>query len=190
MSGIRDGGRPAAEGFDYPGALRRCASGDRTALRAIYERDAGIMLAIARRILRRRDLAEEAVHDAFVQIWRNAARFDAARGAGRAWIITIVRNRALTILRDGRREDLSRDPQSPDLADGAPDPEAIVERLSESGRLRRCLETLEPQRRTGILLAYAHGLTHGEIAARLEVPLGTAKSWIRRALLSLKECMQ
>lgn len=179
-----------AGAFDYGLTLRRCAGGDSGALRAIYERDAGIMLGIARRILRRRDLAEEAVQDAFVQIWRKAGSFDAARGAGRAWIFAIVRNRALSILRDGGREELSRDPHPPEVADDAPDPETIVGRLSEAGRLRRCLETLEPRRRAGIVLAYTHGLSHGEIAARLQVPLGTAKSWIRRALHSLKECMQ
>lgn len=170
-------------------ALRACAGGDRAALRALYDREASRMLGIALRILRRRDLAEEAVQDAFVQIWRKAESFDIARGDGRAWMFAIVRNRALNILRDGRREDLLPDPMGGEIADDAPDPEAIVSRLSDTSRLRRCLEGLEPRRRAGLVLAYTHGLSHGEIAAKLAVPLGTAKSWIRRAFLSLRECM-
>jgi RNA polymerase sigma factor (sigma-70 family) len=174
--------------FDYCGAIRGCAEGDRTALRAIYDRDAGLMLGIANRILRRRELAEEAVQDAFVQIWTKASSFDPGRGAPRAWLFAIVRNRALNILRDGAREELTD--AVPEAADDAPGPEAIVSSLSDAGRLRRCLETIEAKRRDCLLLSYAHGLSHGEVAGRLGLPLGTVKAWIRRSLLSLRECMQ
>lgn len=69
------------------------------------------------------------------------------------------------------------------------DPETLVSKLSEAGALRRCLEGLEADRRQAIVLAYVHGLTHGELAGRMGVPLGTAKSWIRRSLGSLRECL-
>ncbi len=98
------------------------------------------MLGIAMRILRRRELAEEAVQDAFVQVWRRAATFDATKGSPRGWLSAVVRNRALNILRDGRREELAEDPSTLDRADDAPDPEAIVEGMSEASRLRQCLE--------------------------------------------------
>ncbi|ODN71782.1 ECF RNA polymerase sigma factor SigK [Methylobrevis pamukkalensis] len=97
-------------------AIRACAAGDRAALRRLYEHEASRMLGIAIRILRRRDLAEEAVQDAFLQVWRKADGFDAARGNGRAWLYAIVRNRALNILRDGRREDLLPDPVGGEIA--------------------------------------------------------------------------
>lgn len=184
---VTDG--PAAA-FDYATAIGRCAAGDRDSLRAIYDRDAAAMIGVARRILRRRDLAEEAVHDAFVQLWHRAETFDRHRGSGRSWLYAIVRNRALTILRDGAREDLTDRPTLEEEPDLEPDPEAIVVGLSDASRLRRCLEALEPSRRAGLVLAYTHGLSHGEIAARLAVPLGTAKSWIRRAFASLRACMQ
>jgi len=174
---------------DLDGALRRCASGDRAALRAIYDAEAPRMLGVALRLLRRCSLAEEAVHDAFVQIWQRAASFDPARGAARAWIYAVLRHRALNILRGETRTDLVEDFEPFALTSEDESPEAIVSRLSDAGALRRCLERLEPPRRQAILLAYVQGLSHGELAGRLGVPLGTMKSWIRRSLLTLRECM-
>jgi RNA polymerase sigma-70 factor (ECF subfamily) len=174
---------------DLDGALRRCASGDRAALRAIYDAEAPRMIGVALRILRRQALAEEAVHDAFVQIWQRAASFDPARGSARTWLYAVVRNRALNILRGEARTDLVEDFEPLGLASEEDDPESIVARLSEAGALRRCLERLDPTRRNAIVLAFVHGLSHGELAGKLGVPLGTLKSWIRRSLLSLRDCM-
>lgn len=166
----------------------RCAGGDRAALRGLYETEAARMLGVAQRILRRRELAEEAVHDAFVQVWRRAETFRPERGPGRAWLYAVLRNRALALLRDDGRDDAGGG-ELPETADDAPDPEAIVVGLSERSALRRCLEGLESRRRQAIVLAYAQGLTHGEVAGRMGVPLGTAKAWIRRSLAALRDCM-
>lgn len=182
--------RDRASAFDHADAIRRCARGDKGALRQLYEQEAGTMLGVALRILRRRELAEEAVQDCFVQVWRRAASFDATRGAGRAWLFTILRNRALNILRDGSREEATGADLLADEPDDRPSPESIVVLLDETSRLRRCLEQLEPLRRNGLVLAYTRGLSHGEVASELKVPLGTAKSWIRRAFLQVRECMQ
>lgn len=147
------------------------------------------MLGVAMRLLKRQSLAEDAVHDAFANIWNKAATFDPAAGSARGWIYTILRNRALNMLRTEGRLDHQ------DAFDGLlgasteDDPETVVSSLSEASALRRCLEGLAPHKRSVLVLAYVHGLTHGEIAGRLGVPLGTMKSWVRRSLLSLKECM-
>lgn len=178
-----------APALDLDQALIRCAAGDEAALRTVYEAEAGRMLGVALRLLRRRALAEEAVHDAFVQIWRGAGSFDPKRGAGRAWVYAILRHRALNILRDEARTDFVEDPLDGAEPDAIEDPEAIIARLSETRALRRCLERLDARRRASIVLAYAHGLTHGELAGRLGVPLGTVKSWLRRSLLTLRECL-
>ena len=180
----------AQAGFDHAAAIRRCAGGDQDALRQIYDRDASAMLGVAMRILRRRELAEEAVQDAFVVVWRRASTFDAAQGSGRAWLFAILRYRALNILRDGSREELTDADLLGEEADDRPDPEAVVVLMDETSRLRRCLEAVEPRRREGLVLAYTFGLSHGEVAARMDVPLGTAKSWIRRAFLQVQECMK
>jgi RNA polymerase sigma-70 factor (ECF subfamily) len=177
------------DAFDARAALRACADGDQTALRALYDREAGRMIAVALRILRRRDLAEDVVQDAFVRIWRQAGLYNAALGSPRAWIYTIVRNLSLNHLRDGAREDLVDDQRLTELSDAQLTGDDPLARLADGSALRRCLEGLEPQRRLSLVLAYTEGLTHGEIAGRLGLPLGTVKAWIRRSLLALRECM-
>lgn len=169
--------------------LRRCAAGDRSALRALYDLESARMLGVALRILRRRPLAEEAVHDAFVQVWQRAGSFDPSRGDARTWLYAVLRNRALNILRGESRTDLTADFEPMGLESEEDSPETVALRLSDAGALKRCLDRLEPQRRQAILLAYVQGLSHGELAGRLGVPLGTMKSWIRRSLLVLRECM-
>ena len=175
--------------FDLNHALRRCARGDRLALRAIYDSEAPRMIGVAMRLLRRRALAEEAVHDTFLQVWRKAESFDPARGNGQSWLYAILRNRALNILRGEVRTDLVDDFEPMGLVSDEENAETVMMRLSDTGSLKRCLERLEPARRQAITLAYIHGLSHGELAGRLGVPLGTVKSWIRRSLTSLRECM-
>ena len=177
------------DGFDYADAIRRCASGERAALEDLFALEAGRLLAVAKRFLHRRDLAEEAVQDAFIQIWRRANTFDPALGSGRGWIYTIVRNRAINMLRDASREDLIGDDHLGAWRDGQATTQDAFERLPMESRLRRCLEGLEPEKRSSILMSYVVGYSHGEIAGRLAVPLGTAKAWVRRGLASLRECM-
>ncbi len=172
---------------DHSAAIRACAAGDEVSLRALYEAEAATMLGVALRIVRRRDLAEEAVHDAFLQIWRKAHQFDAKLGSGRTWMFAIVRNRALNIVRDRSREDLVDDETFEAVAGGEHDD--MLLRMPERDALRLCLERLEKPRRTSLILAYVEGFSHGEIAGRLGVPLGTVKAWIRRSLIALKECM-
>lgn len=164
-------------------ALVRCAAGDRAALKMIYASEAAKMIGVARRILFRQDLAEEAVHDAFVRIWRSAASFDPHRGSARGWLYAVVRNRALSIHRNEHRYDTSDD-SALEI-----DCEATMTQMPETSALRKCLERIDRPRRDVVVLAYVHGMSHGELAGKLKVPLGTVKSWIRRSLFSLQECM-
>lgn len=174
---------------DIEDALRACASGDKLALKRIYDAESARMLGVAQRLLKRRALAEEAVQDAFILIWRHAARFDPERGAGLTWIYAILRNRSLSILRDEKRMETSDTPVAEETASEEDDPETVMSKLSDAKALHACLETLPPQRRGIVLLAFVQGLTHGEIAGRLHIPIGTVKSWIRRSLIALKECL-
>lgn len=175
---------------DHAALLRACASGEQSALRALFESESARMIGVAARILRRRDLAEEAVQDTFVQIWRKAAQYDTSRGSALGWIYAILRNRALTILRDGAREDLTPESDLDILREAADDTGTeAFELLHESNKLRECLERLDPSRRQSVLMSYVSGYSHGEIAGRLKVPLGTAKAWVRRGLAQLRECM-
>lgn len=168
--------------------LQLCAAGDRDAFRRLYERCSPRLYGIALRVAREPSLAADAVHDAFVQVWRQAGRFDPARGAADAWLATLVRYRALDIARRRRRDVLGYEPV--DAPDEAP---SVLDRLvgsADADLLRRCLEVLDEEKRRLIVLAFTDGLSHGELAARVGAPLGTVKSWIRRSLSTLRACLQ
>jgi RNA polymerase sigma-70 factor (ECF subfamily) len=143
---------------------------------------------VALRITRRRELAEEVLHDAFVQIWRRAATFDAALGSARGWIYTVVRHRALNAVRSSARIVAADEGALVALADAQAGWRA-GEREIDAGALAECLGRLDDQKRTCVMLAFVDGYTHEELAQHLDAPLGTVKSWIRRALLALRECL-
>ncbi len=170
--------------------LAATADGDRTAFATLYRRVSPQLFALALRILRRREVAEETLQEAFISIWRHADDFRPELGSAMAWMATIVRNRALDGRRRARSEiALDEDASASDWADPAPDPLAQALMSNEARRLGRCLDELEEAPRRAILLAYYDGYTHEELVARLAAPLGTIKSWIRRGLLRLKGCL-
>lgn len=177
------------ETFDHATALAACARRDAAALRRLYDREAGFLLAVAIRIVRRREVAADVLHDAFLDIWQRAGTFDPARGDGRAWITSVVRHRALKHVRAAGRETELDPAGGAEIADEAPDPFVALAALQEGARLHACLSQLEENRRRAILLAYVDGLSHSEIAERLGTPLGTVKAWIRRSLVALKGCL-
>ena len=171
-----------------PALLSRIATGDRDALRLLYQVQSIRLFGVANAILRDRDAAADALQDAFLRIAQRAAQFDAARGEAAAWLGGIVRHAALDQARRRGREQPTDDPT---LGDSAVEPEALARVLAsdDSRRLHWCLATLEEKNRRGILLAFVHGLSHAQISARLELPLGTVKAWIRRGLMQLRECL-
>ena len=171
-----------------PDLLAAVAAGDREALRAIYERQSVRLFGIANAILRDRDAAADAVQDAFLRISQRAEQFDLARGPAEAWLAAITRNAALDLARRRGREMPTDDPA---LGDVPVQPEALerVAATAQGRRLRDCLLALEEKHRRGILLAFVHGLSHAQVAARLDLPLGTVKAWIRRGLAQLRECL-
>lgn len=164
--------------MDLETLLALIGQGDRSAFRYLYDRVAGRMFASARRILGDRELAEDAVQDAFVRIWRSAAKFDPARGVALAWVGRIVRNAALDRLpkeRDmGRIEDIEI---------------AVMPVEPPSARVGQCLKKLPGQQGKAMVLMYVHGMTHSELAEYFGAPLGTVKSWIKRGLAMLRNCM-
>jgi RNA polymerase sigma-70 factor (ECF subfamily) len=127
------------------------------------------------------------MHDAFINVWRRAAQFDPARGNAEAWLISIVRNRALDLARRGAREVTGL--ELPEQEDEAEDALSRLARSSEAAALRRCLEALDEEKRRLIVMAFMDGATHAELALRLALPLGTVKSSIRRGLIGLRRCL-
>lgn len=178
------------EAFDYAAMLRACAERRPEAMRALYEREAPRLLGIALRVVRRRDVAEDVVQEIFVQLWHRAATFDPERGSARAWLGTITRNRAINALRQRGRDVELGAAGLDDVPDSADDPAKALARIEDRAALKHCLGELDETRRTCILLAYVDGYSQSQIADRLNVPLNTAKTWIRRGLISLRECLQ
>lgn len=184
----------AADAFDYERALHACALGNRQAFERIYQRESRYLLGVALRIVRQRQQAEDVLHDAFMNIWTQAKSFDAARGSGRGWIYSVVRNAALSSARRGTREVLV-DEETAEALDAQSSMEAhhhitdAFELNANLGKLNDCLAHLEPARRNCILYAYVEGCSHGEISERMQAPLGTVKAWIKRGMHTLRECM-
>ena len=180
--------------FDYEAALAACAAGDRQAMHRLYGQEGARLLGVALRIVRQRALAEDIVHDACVNIWTRAASFDPARGSARGWIYSVARHLALNAVRDGQRE-VAVDEDTAATLDARAALEAWHDMAdafawqASAGRIAHCLEQLEPVRRNCVLHAYVDGFSHGEIARRLDAPLGTVKAWIKRSLAALRECM-
>jgi len=170
--------------------IAAAAKEDRAAFARLYQASAGKLFSVCLSILGSRALAEEALQDAYVNVWRNAGSFDPAKGTAMTWLITVARYRALSLRRNSGREiPADIEAKFADLSDPAPGPLAEAMRGSEAAALRNCLEELEGQPREAILLAYFRGLTHQELASHMSVPLGTVKSWIRRSLSRLKGCL-
>lgn len=180
------GSRPSAD--DTAELLARCAVSDGTAFRRLYELHSARLYGIALRITRQPALASDAVHDAFLQVWRNAARFDPERGNAEGWLISLVRYRALDIARRQMREQPGHD--IPEQADSDPDALSQLVAGSNGQALKTCLEQIDGSRRSLVVLSFIEGLTQSQVAERLGQPLGTVKSTIRRALLSLRSCLE
>lgn len=177
----------ASDGTTASSLIARCATGDRAAYRRLYDEWSPRMHGVALRITRQPSLAADATHDAFVQLWRHASRFDPDRGSGEAFLITLVRYRALDIVRRAVREVPGY--EVADEPDESPDAFEQLATLGEETALKRCLGLLEPERRRLVIMAFVDGLSHSALAAKLGQPLGTIKSAIRRSLLSLRECL-
>ena len=170
------------------GLLRK----DVNAFEQIYDRHSRIVYSLVLRILQQSASAEEVVQDVFLQLWRNASRYDPARGPFLPWLLTLARNRALDHLRlkserQRRREDQTEElppvPVSPDFV-------AEIDEKRQAQRVRALMTGLQPNQKRAIELAYFEGLSHTEIAAALKEPLGTVKSWIRNGLIRLRQGLQ
>lgn len=178
---------------DPAALLAAAAQGDAVAFRVLYDGHCDLLFGIALRITRDRVLAADVLQDAFLQIWRNAGGFDPTRGSPEAWMIGIVRYRALDRVRRRKRDDTDLNTAEP-LAgiDGraAADLANAMGGGDDAHALARCLHNLPEDRRHLIIAAFVDGYSQSELAARLAAPLGTIKSWIRRSLESLRICLQ
>jgi RNA polymerase sigma-70 factor, ECF subfamily len=173
------------------GALAAAGSGDRNALQTVYRLTATKLFAVCLRILGERSEAEDVLQEVYMTVWSKAAAFDAALSSPMTWLIAIARNRAIDHLRArGQYRRMNPLEAVAELADDKPTPEAVLQGAQEQAKLRRCLEGLAGHERVALRGAFFDGNTYEELAERMKVPLGTMKSWIRRAMIKLKACLE
>jgi len=164
-------------------------SEDRAAFHELYRLTSAKLFGITLRICGDRQAAEDVLHDVYLIIWRRAGAWEPGRASPITWLATIARNRAIDWRRAQGVRRASRIEDVPDIADTTPDAEANLLAADERHSLHDCLHELEGRQREAIRTAFFDGVTYAEFAERLGVPLGTAKSWIRRGLARLKECL-
>jgi len=184
----RDSDHDMATRADIEDHILRAAQGDRAAFRALYEATSAKLFGIALRVLNDRAEAEDVLQEIYVRVWHNAGRYNANGLSPMTWLITIARNSAIDRLRKRRRAET---PETLDdrLADDGAGPEAEAVAASERRRLDACLEELETPRAEAVRRAYLDGESYADLAARFDVPLNTMRTWLRRSLLKLRECL-
>jgi RNA polymerase sigma-70 factor, ECF subfamily len=172
--------------------MRRLLQRDVGAFEELYDRHSRLVYALVLRILQQAATAEEVVQDVFLQLWRNTAPYDGSRGPFIPWLLTVARSRALDQLRLKSERQRRREDQTDELPPliAIPDFEGSLDEKRRATRVRELMNSLNPQQKRAIELAYFEGLSHSEIANALKEPLGTVKSWIRNGLLRLKEGLQ
>lgn len=174
--------------------LDRVAARDDSALKALYEQTSSRLFGLALRVVRRRDMAEDVLQEAFLTIWRVAGDYRASLSPPMAWMCLIVRSRALDALRrrTTERADLTDewdDDAMESLEGDAANPMDLTLASEQAFALQQCLQRLEGKQREVISLAYLRDLSHSDLSSQLQLPLGTVKTWIRRGLEQLRSCL-
>jgi RNA polymerase sigma-70 factor (ECF subfamily) len=172
--------------------LEQVARGDRDAVMHLYDRFAGAVMAVSLRVTGNRAEAEDIVQEVFARVWREAATFDRSRGSAAAWIVTLTRNRAIDVIRSRSRRARHEDDQSaeePVVTEAIATPEVQVVDAQRAEAVRQALDSLRPEQRQVIELAYFGGLSHSEIAERLQQPLGTVKTRIAQSVKRLRDAL-
>jgi RNA polymerase sigma-70 factor (ECF subfamily) len=169
--------------------LAAVAKGDRAAFDRLYEATRAKLYGVVLRILRRSDLADEVIQDTYVRIWTSAAQFDPVLASPITWMVAIARNRAIDLVRKKSDVSIEEVPEAMEIAADTPDPLAARELSDELKRLLACVGRLDGDRRKLVLLAYYDGYSREQLAVQFDKPVNTIKTWLRRSLLEIRECM-
>ena len=176
------------EPSDIEAAILRVSLGDRAAFSSLYDATSAKLFGVCLRVLDDRAEAEDVLQDVFVKVWHKASLYKANGYSPMTWLITLARNTAIDRLRARKTGSVDIDDVH-DLSDGSPTPEAEAIASSEKERLLDCLRELDPDRSDAVRRAYLDGDSYKDLAARYDVPLNTMRTWLRRSLLSLKDCL-
>jgi len=169
--------------------LAALAKGDEAALERLYRATRPKLYGVVLRILRRADLADEVMQETYLKVWSSAGQFDPGACSPVTWMIAIARNRAIDLVRRKQETSTEEEPEVMEVAAAGPDPLAGREMNEAFKRLLACMGRLDEERRRLVLLAYYSGWSRDQLAKKLDIPVNTIKTWLRRSLLEIRGCM-
>lgn len=175
----------------YAELLRLCAQGDQQAFARLYKLTSPKLYGLALRMMKTRQAAEEVLQEGYLKIWNGAASFNSSRASSLTWMSTVIRNRALDVIRsaNARPQEVESEYEGPEFASTVLSPEEGAGLSLSAKRVMDCMEELPEKQRISLLKAYYYGYTHDELARELGRPLGTVKAWVRRGLERLRQCL-
>jgi len=169
--------------------LAAVAKGDEVAFERLYQATRSKLYGVVLRILRRADLADEVMQDTYLKVWNSAGQFNPALASPITWMLAIARNRAIDLVRRKSETSIEEEPEAMEVAADTPDPLAKREMTEQLKRLLACMGRLDEERRRLVLLAYFSGWSRDQLAAEFDKPVNTIKTWLRRALFDIRECL-
>ncbi len=169
--------------------LASVAKGDEAAFERLYEATRAKLFGVVLRILRRQDLAEEVVQEAYIKIWNSAGQFNPALASPITWMVSIARNRAIDVVRKRSEVSIEDESAAMQVASDTPDPLARREMTEELKRILECVGQLDPARQKLVLLAYYNGWSREQLSEKFNTPVNTFKTWLRRIMIDIRECL-
>ena len=169
--------------------LASVAKGDEAAFERLYAATRAKLFGVVLRILRRQDLAEEVVQEAYVKIWHSAGQFNPSLASPITWMVSIARNRAIDVVRKRSEASIEDEPAAMEIASDIPDPLARREMTEELKRILECVGQLDPERQKLVLLAYYNGWSREQLSEKFNTPLNTVKTWLRRSMIEIRGCL-
>ena len=169
--------------------LASVAKGDEAAFERLYAATRAKLFGVVLRILRRQDLAEEVVQEAYVKIWHSAGQFNPSLASPITWMVSIARNRAIDVVRKRSEASIEDEPAAMKIASDIPDPLARREMTEELKRILECVGQLDPERQKLVLLAYYNGWSREQLSEKFNTPLNTVKTWLRRSMIEIRGCL-
>jgi len=169
--------------------LAAVANGDAAAFERLYEATRAKLYGVVLRILGRPELADEVIQETYLKVWKMADQFDPSVASPITWMVAMARNRAIDIVRRKPELSIEDEPEAMAVAAEIPAPLARREMTEELKRLLTCLARLDPEKQRIVLLAYYSGWSRDQLARKLDIPVNTIKTWLRRSLLEIRHCM-